>query len=83
MWVVAGRPAPVHFAPREGASFVCTRSVNLAAGCTAVMDHIPAFSLARSLLLKVLFSRAVGASGWFPGVLVEECHVKKAHFSDF
>lgn len=81
--MVAGRPAPVHFAPgKEPHLFAPVQLISLLAAL-AVMDHIPAFSLALSLVLKVPFSRAAGAPGRFPGVLVEECLVKKAHFSDF
>lgn len=79
-----GRQAcAAHFAPgKEPHLFAPVQLISLLAA-PAVMDHIPTFSLAHSLLLKVPFSRAAGAPGWFPGVLVEECHMEKAHFSDF
>lgn len=76
------RPAPAHFAPGR-AVFVCLHSVHLTAGCTAIVDHIPTFSLAPSLLLTVKFSRAAGAPGWFPGVPVKVFRMKEACFSDF
>lgn len=83
VWMVAARPAPAHFAPGKESHLFAPGQVILLVAAPAVMDHIPSFSLAHSLLLKVKFSRAAGAPGWFPAVLVEECSMKKAYFSDF
>lgn len=83
VWVVAARPAPAHLAPgKEPRLFAPVQFISLLAA-PAVMDQIPTLFLAHSPLLKMPFSRASGAPGRFPGVLVEVCLMKKAHFSDF
>lgn len=81
--MVAARPAPAHFAPGKESHLFAPRQLILLVAAPAVMDHIPTFSLAHSLLLKVKFSKARRGSCWFPGVLVEVCSMKKAYFSDF
>lgn len=77
VWVVPDRPAPAHFAPGRSL-FVCTRSVNLAAGCIASNGPYPNIFFGSQPPLEG--ARTAGAPGWLPGVLVEVCRMKKAHF---
>lgn len=79
----AGPGLPLPTLPQEGLYlFTSIQFISLPA-VPAIVDHIPTFSLAPSLLLTVKFSRAAGAPGWFPGVPVKVFRMKEACFSDF